>query len=101
MQVLPDGGMIFSGNKVHTKVTIDNYPFYPDPAAHPEIGEWEDFNPLPCYGNSVNSKVNIYFHYNKDGWLVKESMYTVDYDASRTDANQIALEAVYSYEFGS
>ncbi len=100
MEALPDGGIRFSGNKVHTNVTIDNYPYYPDYNAHPELYPWKDYNPLPCYSNTVNAKVNIFFEYNKDGWLTKESMYTIDYDPDRVSADQVALEAVYSYEFG-
>lgn len=101
MQRTPEGGMIFKGEEVHTRVTIDNYPYYPDYTSNPEIAPWKDYNPLPCYGNVVNGKVNISFEYNKDGWLVKESMYTLGYDSSKVDINQVGLEAIYSYEFGS
>ena len=100
MKILPDGGMIFGGESIHTTVKIDNYPYYPDYNAHPELYPWKDYNPLPCYGNSVNFKGDIFFEYNKDGWLVKESMYSKGYDASSSSVAQVGLEAVYSYEFG-
>lgn len=100
MKILPDGGMIFGGESIHTTVKIDNYPYYPDYNAHPELYPWKDYNPLPCYGNSVNFKGDIFFEYNKDGWLVKESMYSKGYDANSSSVAQVGLEAVYSYEFG-
>ena len=100
MKALPDGGMIFGGAQVHTKVNIDNYPYYPDYNAHPDLYPWKDYNPLPCYMNSVDAKVNIAFEYNKDGWLIRESMYTVGYDSTINSAEQVGLEAVYAYEFG-
>lgn len=100
MKILPDGGMIFGGESIHTTVKIDNYPYYPDYNAHPELYPWKDYNPLPCYGNSVNFKGDIFFEYNKDGWLIKESMYSKGYDANSSSVAQVGLEAVYSYEFG-
>ncbi len=100
MKALPDGGIRFGGQEVHTNVTIDNYPYYPDYNTHPELYPWKAYNPLPCYGNKVDVKANVFFEYNKDGWLVKESLYTVGYNPNLVSKGQVALEAVYSYEFG-
>lgn len=98
-EVLEDGGFAFEGKASHTEFRIDNYPYYPDESAHPELGEWDPDYPLPCYKNQVNGKVNVRFEYNKDGWLVKESLKTTDYDYKKATPSQVALEAVYTYKF--
>ena len=98
-EVLNDGGFAFVGQASHTIFRIDNYPFYPDVNAHPEIGEWSSDFPLPCYANQINAKVNVRFEYNKDGWLVREFLKTTDYDYNTASASQISLETVYSYKF--
>lgn len=101
IEELSDGGIAFGGDKVHTSVTIDNYPFYPDFDNIPEIGPWNPIiNPLPCYKNKAEARVNIRFEYNADGWLVKESMTSIGYKESVASRTQVSLEAVYSYEFG-
>ena len=65
-----------------------------------KYGEWDPDDPLPLYyKNTVNAKVNIRFEYNKDGWLVKESMTSVDYNFNVASTSQVSLEAVYSYQF--
>lgn len=99
IEKLDNGGIVFGGKEVHTSVTIDNYPFYPDYNTHPEIGEWKEYNPLPCYANNVNAKVNIRFEYNADGWLVRETMTSVGYNANLASKTQVSLDAVYSYRF--
>lgn len=100
---LSDGGFAIGGNKVHTKFKIDNYPCYPDPEAHPDMfgpDVWDfEMRPRPCYESIVDSKVNVRFEYNKDGWLTKESLSTIDYDYSQSVAGQVALNAVYTYKF--
>ena len=96
---LDDGGFAFVGKKTHTTFRVDNYPYYPDVAAHPELEEWDAEFPLPCYENQINAKVNVRLEYNKDGWLVKESLKTLDYNYDKASAGQIALEATYSYKF--
>lgn len=101
MEALPGGGIAFGGDEVHTFVTIDNYPYYPDYDNIPELGEWDEYNPLPCYLNKVNAKVNIRFEYNADGWLVKESMTSLGYNPNASHNYQVSLVAVYSYEFGN
>ena len=94
-----DGSFSYVGEKVHTEFKLDNYPYYPDPAEHPELGDWDEDNPLPCYNNKVNAKVNVRFDYNKDGWLVKESLSSIEYNYNNSTASQIALVAVYNYKF--
>ena len=94
-----DGGFVFVGNAVHTNVKIDNYPYYPDYNAHPELGDWDEDDPLPCYKNLVNAKVNVRFEYNKDGWLVKEEMTSLGYDYNEASDAQISLVANYTYKF--
>lgn len=104
-ELLADGGFAIGGDKVHTKVNIDNFPLYPDenyfrPVEEGGYGEWDPDDPLPLYyKNTVNAKVNIRFEYNKDGWLVKESMTSVDYNFNVASTSQVSLEAVYSYQF--
>ena len=94
-----DGGFAFVGKKSHTTFRVDNYPYYPDVSTHPELQEWDEEFPLPCYDNQINAKVNVRLEYNKDGWLVKESLKTLDYNYNKASASQIALEATYSYKF--
>ena len=100
-----DEGFAFVGNNVHTQCNIDNYPYYPDPAAHPELDPdgigWDEENPLPCFDNRINAKVNVRLEYNKDGWLIKEQLSSIDYNYNVSSASQVALAAVYSYTFGS
>ena len=100
IEKLGNGGIAFGGDAVHTVVKIDNYPCYPDYDSMPELGTWSSKNPLPCYWNLVNGKVNIRFEYNKDGWLVSESMSTVGYDPKPASRYQVALKAKYVYDFG-
>lgn len=101
MSINQDGDFIFFANGVHTKVNIDNVPYYPDYSAHPELGdEWNYDSPLPCYLNVVNAKVNISFRYNKDGWLVEEKMESVGYDYNVSTPAQVSLRSVYGYLFG-
>ncbi|MCQ2815076.1 MAG: hypothetical protein MJ227_02145 [Bacilli bacterium] len=97
--VYADGSFAIGGDKVHTSFKIDNYPFYPDPNTHPEIGPWKERNPLPCYLNKVDAKVNIRFEYDSDGWLKREYLATIDYDYNKSIPSQLCLEAVYSYKF--
>ena len=100
IEELSDGGIAFGGDAVHTNVFIDNYPFYPDYNNNPEMGTWNKIDPLPCYKNSVDAKVNIRFEYNGDGWLVKESMSSVGYNKKVASKAQVSLEAIYVYDFG-
>ena len=101
MEKRSDGGLVFGGDAVHTEVTIDNYPFYPDYENIPELGEWDDSMPLPCFKNRVNAKVNIRFVYNKDGWLIRETMSSVGYNYNNKTNAQVSLDALYVYDFGS
>ena len=98
-ELLPDGGFAFVGNKVHSKVYFDNYPYYPDPEKHPEMGSWEASNPLPCYKNFINGKYNVRFEYNKDGWLTKEWLETLDYNYNVASRYQASLVSTYTYKF--
>ena len=101
-EFLPDGGFAVGGNKVHTSFKIDNYPYYPDPEAHPDIfGNWSMRNPRPAYQSSVNAKVNVRFEYNAEGWLTREYLATIDYDYRENRTSQVSLESVYSYTFGA
>ena len=99
-ELLPDGGFAVGGNAVHTEFVIDNYPYYPDyNKRQEELGEWDSSNPLPCYKNTVNAKVNVRFEYNKDGWLVSESLSSVGYNYNDANISQVALKAIYKYKF--
>lgn len=99
MSYTADGGFVFYGEAVHSQILIDNFPYYPDPAEHPEIGEWDEEYPLPCYKNKVNAKVNVRFEYNAEGWLVKEELSSTGYDYNVVSASQVSLKAVYGYKF--
>ena len=100
IEKLSDGGIAFGGKEVHTFVTIDNYPYYPDYDNIPELGGWKDYDPLPCYLNKVNAKVNIRFVYNADGWLVRETMSSIGYNPNIASKTQISLDAKYVWDFG-
>lgn len=98
-QELDDGGFVFYGKAVHTNVRVDNYPYYPDYNAHPELGYWDEDDPTPCYKNTVNAKVNIRFEYDADGWLRKEEMTSLGYSYKTATDAQISLVAEYYYKF--
>ncbi len=92
--------IIFGGDKVHTDVRIDNYPYYPDPAEHPELEEWDgELNPLPCYKSEINVKCNIRFEYDFDGWLRLETLSSIGYDYKSSTRSQVSLVAEYKYQF--
>lgn len=106
------GGFTVEAKNTHSSVWIDNYPFYPDPEKHPgcfgvdDEGvpfDWDpDDHPLPCYNgdaNVVDGKFNIRFEYDANGWLIKESLKTTDYNYNNNSRSQVALEAIYSYKF--
>ena len=80
-------------------MTIDNYPYYLNYDKHPELGEWDELEPLPCYKSYVDGRFDMRFEYNKDGWLVRESLKTSDYDYRKSTDAQVALRAVYTYKF--
>ena len=99
MAFTSDGGFVFYGEAVHSQVLIDNFPYYPDPEEHPEIGDWDPEYPIPCYKNRINAKVDIRFEYDKDGWLVKEEMSSIGYDYNVASNSQVSVKAVYGYKF--
>ena len=101
MERTASGGLVFGGDEVHTTVSIDNYPYYPDYENIPELGDWDEDNPLPCFWNRVNAKVNIRFVYDNQGWLIRETMTSVGYNANVASASQVSLDAMYIYDFGS
>ena len=98
-ELLPNGGFVIGGRNVHSRVTIDNYPYYLNYDKHPELGEWDELEPLPCYKSFVDGRFDMRFEYNKDGWLVRESLKTSDYDYRKSTDAQVALRAVYTYKF--
>ena len=98
-EILNDGGFAIGGRAIRTKVTIDNYPYYLNYAKHPELGEWDEYEPLPCYKSVVDGRFDIRFEYDKDGWLKSEMLQTVDYDYAKTIDSQVALKSVYTYKF--
>lgn len=97
--LLSDGGFAIGGEEVHTKFKIDNHPYYPDPERHPDVlGDWDfEFDPLPVYKETFEGRVNIRFEYDKDGWLKREYVATVDYDFNSKTKAQLALESRYYY----
>ena len=98
-ELLSDGGFAIGGKSVRTKVVIDNYPYYQNYERHPELGVWDEFEPLPCYKSTVDGRFDIRFEYDKNGWLVKETLETVDYNYKKTLDSQVSLKSVYSYKF--
>lgn len=103
-QILPDGGFVFGGDNIRTKIYIDNYPFYMNYETHPELGgEWDPNRPLPLYSYAgdgyIDGRFYISFEYDKDGWLRREYIATSDYDVRKTTQGQMCLEAVYNYKF--
>ena len=98
-EILPDGGFAIGGKSVRTKVTIDNYPYYLNYAKHPELGEWDEYEPLPCYKSVVDGRFDIRFEYDAQGWLKSETLKTVDYDYRSETDSQVALKSIYTYKF--
>ena len=103
-ELLSNGGFAIGGDNVRTKIYIDNYPYYMSYTRHPELGEWSEDDPLPCYSFNdpngyIDGKFNIRFVYDKDGWLKSEYLATSDYDYNKTIESQLALKSVYSYRF--
>ena len=98
-EILSDGGFAIGGRSIRTKVTIDNYPYYLNYEKHPELGEWDEFEPLPCYKSVVDGRFNIRFEYDKNGWLKSETLQTVDYNYGSSTDSQVALKSVYTYKF--
>lgn len=98
-ELLSDGGFAIGGKSVRTKIIVDNYPYYQNYDRHPELGEWDEFEPLPCYKSTVDGRFDIRFEYDKNGWLVSETLKTVDYDYRKTIDSQISLKSVYNYKF--
>ena len=98
-EILSDGGFAIGGRNIRTKVTIDNYPYYLNYEKHPELGEWDEFEPLPCYKSVVDGRFDIRFEYDKDGWLKLESLKTSDYNYNNQTDSQVALKSVYTYKF--
>ena len=96
---LPNGGFAIGGKNVRTKITIDNYPYYLDYAKHPELGEWDEYEPLPCYKSVVDGRFDIRFEYDEHGWLKSEMLQTSDYNYRDTKDSQVALKSVYTYKF--
>lgn len=94
-----DGGFAIGGSKVHTKFRLDNYPYYPDPEAHPSLNEWDPYNPYPTYQSVIDAKVNVRFEYNAEGWLIKEELSSLGYNYNTATDTQISLKAVYNYKF--
>ena len=98
-EVLKDGGFAIGGHSVRTKIYIDNYPYYLNYQRHPELDEWDEYEPLPCYKSYVDGRFNIRFEYDKNGWLKSETLQTADYNYQKNIDSQIALKAVYTYKF--
>lgn len=91
-------GFVIGAKEIHTTLTIDNFPVYPDHESHPdEISEWDEYDPLPVYLTKVNAKVNIRFEYDSNGWLKREYCASVGYDYSKVTAGQFSLESRYVY----
>lgn len=99
MDFTADGGYVFYAEASHTTLFLDNLPYYPDPVEHPEIGEWDEEFPTPCYKNKINAKFDIRLEYNAEGWLVKESFNSVGYDYNLAKSDQVAGVAYYGYRF--
>ena len=98
-ELTKDGGFAIGGKGVRSKVTIDNYPYYEDYDRHPELGTWSEFEPLKCYKSVVDGRFDIRFEYNKDGWLISETLKTMDYDYRKDIDSQVSLKSVYTYKF--
>ena len=98
-ELLSDGGFAIGGSAMHTKFRIDNFPYYPDPATHPDtVMAWDPDEPLPMYLNEAEGRVDIRFEYDKNGWLKREYCATVGYNFDSAIAGQFALESRYFYQ---
>ncbi len=96
-EFLPNGGFAIAGDKVHTSVTIDNYPCYPDTDS--PYQPWnKNYNAFPARNNKVDGKFNIRFEYDANGWLKREYLASIDYDYSKASYSQVCLESRYYYQ---
>ena len=100
-EILPNGGFALGGDTIRTKVMIDNYPCYPDPATSDVTEKMLKDDPFPCYYTEIDGRFNIRFEYDANGWLQREYLATSDYKFTSNSTYQVACEAIYVYEFGS
>lgn len=95
-------GFVFYALDLHAKITIDNYPEYPDPSneAHWPMGiDYDIYGPSPMYSNEIDASFNFRFEYNKDGWLTREYIVSTNYNSKESTETQFCCEALYSYLF--
>lgn len=88
----------FEGINLHAKITIDNYPMYPDPndLTHFPYGV---MSAEEMYRNEIDASFNFLFEYNKDGWLKREYIVSTNYNSKDSTDSQFCCEALYSYSF--
>jgi len=89
---------VFSGVNLHAKITVDNYPMYPDTndTVHFPYGV---LSAEEMYRNEIDASFNFKFEYNKDGWLTREFIMSTNYDEKTSSETQFYSEALYSYSF--
>ena len=91
-------GFNFSGVNLHSKITIDNYPMYPntDDLVHFPNGV---LSSEEMYRNEIDATFNFRFEYDKNGWLTREYIASANYNDKSSNEVQFYCEAIYSYLF--
>lgn len=93
---------VFYGENLHSKILINNFPLYADPADtqhFPDGIYYSIVGPAPMYQNEIDGTFNFRFEYNKDGWLTREYIASVNYNSKDSNDTQFCAEAIYSYLF--
>lgn len=88
MRETEEGGLIFFATNSDTFLTILNV----------NNIDFGDGNPLVYTGNFAG-RINGEFEYNKEGYLVRETVWSINYKAEKvaTDPTMLFLESTYTY----
>lgn len=91
-------GFVFKGLAIHSKITIDNYPFYPntDDSTHFPYGV---LSSDIMYNNVIDATFNFKFEFDAEGWLKREYIASTNYNENDSHETQFYCEAIYSYLF--
>lgn len=104
MQLLKDKegnttGFVFYGENLHSKITFDNFPIYPDTNDIVHFPYGVDYLENPMFKNEIDASFNFRFEYNSLGFLTREYIASVNYNDKESSDTQFCAEALYTYRF--